>query len=86
MGESTARDGRWERGEQRGCDRLDAVRPSVVVAYCNTWWLPKVCQWCVLTEYVTVYKGRLEKNEQCVKTETRDRECEAGRKRRQTSA
>ena len=36
MGESTARDGRWERGEQRGRDRLDAVRPRVVVGYCST--------------------------------------------------
>ena len=36
MGESTARDGRWERGEQHERDRLDAVRPRVVVAYCNT--------------------------------------------------
>ena len=26
-------------------------------------WLPKVCRWCYC-------KGRLEKNEQCVKTET----------------
>ena len=60
MRESTARDGRWERGEQHGRDRLDAVRPRVVVAYCSTQscevaaeGVPVVC----LTEYVTVRVG-----------------------------
>ena len=55
--------GAGERDEQHGRDRLDAVRARVVVAYCtrvvldSVKWLPKVCQWCVLTEYVTVRVG-----------------------------
>ena len=55
MGESTARDGRWEKGEH-----LDAVRPRVAVACCSTRscevaakGVPVVC----LTEYVTVRVG-----------------------------
>ena len=64
-------DGRWERGEQHGGDRFDAVRARVV-AYCSTRFcevaakgVPVVC-----FDRVRYCKGRLEKDEQCVKTET----------------
>ena len=78
MGESTARDERWERGEQHGQDHIDAVRPRVAVVYCSTRscevaakgpGMPVVC-----FDRVRYCNGRLEKNEQYVKTETRDRE------------
>ena len=64
-------DGRWERGEQHGGARFDAVRARVV-AYCSTRFcevaakgVPVVC-----FDRVPYCKGRLEKDEQCVKTET----------------
>ena len=74
MSESTARDGP-ERGEQH-------VRPRVVVVRCST----RSCEVAAkgvpvvnLVGYVVVCKGRLEKNEQCVKTETVSASC-LGRK------
>ena len=62
--------GRWGR-EHHGRDRLDAVGARVV-AYCSTRFcevaakgVPVVC-----FDRVPYCKGRLEKDKQCVKTET----------------
>ena len=62
------------RDEQHGRDRLDAVRAGKVVAYCTrvvldremaAKGLPVMCN-----DRVRYCKGRLEKNDRCVKTET----------------